>query len=349
MSRSVYASRKRRGATMQDVADLLHVSKQTVSAVINNKPGITQETRERVLAAIAQVNYKMDMTARSLRTGRTNTVALVVTDVSSPILGMMATAVEEQMYAEHYNVVLYNTHDDNARERLAINSILQRSVDGVLFVAATDASDALDTLEAEGIPVVVIDRVPQRYSGPAIVLDNLAAGRLAAEHLVKLGHTRLAHIGGPANTHIARDRLLGFERALAHHGRPAPLVVLGDDWHVEAGYGAMKRLLAGGESFSALFCAGDPLAIGAMRALAEAGLRIPQDVSVVGLDDIEVAPYLLPPLTTIRQPSAEMARQGVSLLMKLLTAAPDRPVQTPERIVVQPSLVVRGSTAPPGG
>ncbi|MGL4649980.1 MAG: LacI family DNA-binding transcriptional regulator, partial [Caldilineaceae bacterium] len=203
MAHPVQTPRKRRGATMQDVANLLNVSKQTVSAVINNKPGITQETRQRVLAAIAQVNYQMDMTARSLRTGRTNTIALVVTDVSSPILGMMATAVEERMYAEHYGVVLYNTHDDPERERLAITSILQRSVDGVLFVAATDESDALERLEAEGIPAVVIDRVPQRYAGPAIVLDNLAAGRLAADHLLELGHRRLAHIGGPANVHIA--------------------------------------------------------------------------------------------------------------------------------------------------
>jgi DNA-binding LacI/PurR family transcriptional regulator len=296
----------------------------------------------------------MDMTARSLRTGRTNTVALVVTDVSSPILGMMATAVEERMYAEHYSVVLYNTHDDPERERLAINSILQRSVDGVLFGAATDESDALERLEAEGIPAVVIDRVPQRYAGPAIVLDNLAAGRLAAEHLLELGHTRLAHIGGPANVHIARERQQGFEQALADHGAPPLLVERGPDWHVESGYAAMLRLLARGFAFSAVFCAGDPLAIGAMRALADAGRRIPEDVSVVGLDDIDVAPFLLPPLTTIRQPSAEMALQGVSLLLEMLAAesrAPgdnDAPAVTlPARVVVQPSLVVRGSSVAP--
>jgi LacI family transcriptional regulator len=338
---------------MQDVADLLHVSKQTVSAVINNKPGITQETRERVLAAIAQVNYKMDMTARSLRTGRTNTVALVVTDVASPILGMMATAVEERMYAEHYSVVLYNTHDDPGRERLAVNSILQRSVDGVLFVAATDHSDALETLEEAGIPVVVVDRVPQRYSGHAIVLDNTAAGRLAAEHLMSLGHTQMAHIGGPANVHIARERLAGFEQALAEQGLPAPMVERGADWHVESGYTAMQRVLARGEPCSAIFCAGDLLAIGAMRALADAGLRVPEALSVVGLDDIDVAAYLTPALTTISQSSAEMARQGVKLLMRLLTGGgPAQPELEPElepdseRIVVKPELIVRGSTAP---
>ncbi len=331
---------------MQDVADLLHVSKQTVSAVINNKPGITQATRRRVLDAVAQVNYQMDMTARSLRTGRTHTVALVVTDVSSPMLGMMATAVEECMYALQYNVVLHNTHDNLERERMALNSILQRSVDGVLFVAATDDSNSLATFAEVGIPVVVIDRVPQRYTGPAVVLDNQAAGRMAAEHLVGLGHRELVHIGGPANTHIAPERLEGFVRALAELGFPRPQVEQTVDWHVAAGYDAMQHVLERGRPFSGVFCAGDSLAIGAMRALADAGLRIPQDVSVVGLDDIEVAAYLLPPLTTIRQPSAEMARQGVSLLMELLAGAPNAAAGA-RRVVIQPSLVVRATTAAP--
>ncbi len=260
-------ARRRRGATMQDVADLSNVSKQTVSAVINGKPGITEETRVRVLAAIEQTNYRMDLTARSLRTGRTHTVALLVTDISSPVLGTMASAAEERLYAQNYNLVLYNTHDDLERERFYVDSILQRSVDGVLFVSAWDESTALDKLHAAGIPIVVVDRVPQNYGGPAVVLDNILAGRLAASHLLDLGHRRLAHIGGPAEVHIARERLHGFQAVLAEHGIGCLAIERADDWHVESGCAAMQRLLARNDGFTAVLCAGDMLAIGAMHAL----------------------------------------------------------------------------------
>jgi LacI family transcriptional regulator len=346
MQRSPSSTRRRRGATMQDVADLLHISKQTVSAVINNKPGITPATRARVLAAIKQVDYRMDWTARSLRTGRTHAIALVAADVSSPMMGKMASAAEERLYAERYSLLLYNTRDDLERERFSIDSILERSVDGVLFVSARDESTALEDLEAASIPAVVIDRVPQSYRGPAVVLDNVAAGRLAAGHLAGLGHRHLAHIAGPANVHIARERQEGFCAGLAERGLPPPAVEAADDWHVESGHAAMRRLLArtqteSGIAFSTAFCAGDLLAVGALRALAEAGLRVPADVSLMGLDDIDIAAYLTPPLTTISQSIERMAALGVERLLALVAGDNSAPLRT----VIEPRLVVRDSTA----
>lgn len=334
---------------MQDVADLLNVSKQTVSAVINNKPGITPATRARVFAAIEQVNYRMDWTARSLRTGRTHTVAIVVTDVASPVVGAVASAAEQRLYAERYNLILYNTHDDLEREAFSVDSIVQRSVDGVLFVSARDESTALEAVEAVGIPVVVIDRVPQSYRGAAVVLDNMAAGQMAVEHLASLGHVHCAHIGGPAHVHIARERLEGFHAGIKNHRLPAPQIEAADDWHVQSGYAAMRRMLARsqgrgstsqGLAFSAVFCAGDLLALGAMRALSEAGLRIPADVSMMGLDDIDIAAYLTPPLTTISQSAEHMATLGVEVLLDLLAGREPPAVRT----VIEPRLVVRGST-----
>jgi DNA-binding LacI/PurR family transcriptional regulator len=334
-------ARRRRGATMQDVADLSKVSKQTVSAVINGKPGITEETRVRVLAAIEQINYRMDLTARSLRTGRTHTVALLVTDISSPVLGMMASAAEERLYAQNYNLVLYNTHDDLERERFYVDSILQRSVDGVLFVSAWDESTALDKLQAAGIPIVVVDRVPHNYGGLAVVLDNVLAGRLAASHLLALGHRRLAHIGGPAEVHIARERLNGFQTVLAEHGIDCLAIERADDWHVESGCAAMQRLLARDEGFTAILCAGDLLAIGAMHALRIVGCAIPADMSVMGIDDIELAAYLWPPLTTISQSISQMAVLGVDMLLAQMAGA----LPEPPRVQITPELVVRESTA----
>ncbi len=335
-------TRRRRGATMQDVANLSSVSKQTVSAVINGKPGITEETRVRVLAAIEQINYRMDLTARSLRTGRTHTVALLITDISSPVLSTMASAAEERLYAQNYNLVLYNTHDDLERERFYVDSILQRSVDGVLFVSAWDESTALAKLQAAGIPIVVVDRVPQNYAGPAIVLDNMLAGRLAAQHLLALGHQRMAHIGGPAEVHIARERLNGFQSTLAEHGIDSLTVERADDWHVESGCAAMQRLLACNAGFTAVLCAGDLLAIGAMHALRSAGCAIPTDVSIMGIDDIELAAYLWPPLTTISQSISQMAVLGVDMLLAQLAGTPPEP----PRVQITPELVVRQSTAP---
>lgn len=326
---------------MQDVADLSGVSKQTVSAVINDKPGITAETRARVLAAIQQVNYRMDLRARSLRTGRTHTVALIVTDVSSPVFGKIANAAEELVYAEQYNLVLFNTHDDLERERFYIDSILQRAVDGVMFVSASDDSTALEKLEAAGIPVVVVDRVPQNYHGPAVVLDNVHAGRLAAEHLLQLGHTRCAHISGPGEVHIARERLEGFRQVLAHNGVEQIDVVETDDWRLESGHAAAERLLARGSAMTAVFCGGDLLAMGAMRAFEDAGRRIPADLSIISIDNIDLAAYVSPPLTTISQSLVQMATMGVQLLFDLL-AGNEPDVQ---RIVIEPQLIVRRSTA----
>jgi DNA-binding LacI/PurR family transcriptional regulator len=335
-------ARRRRGATMQDVADLSKVSKQTVSAVINGKPGITEETRVRVLAAVEQINYRMDLTARSLRTGRTHTVALLVTDISSPVLGTMASAAEERLYAQNYNLVLYNTHDDLERERFYVDSILQRSVDGVLFVSAWDESTALDKLQAAGIPIVVVDRVPHNYGGPAVVLDNILAGRLAASHLLALGHRRLVHIGGPAEVHIARERLHGFRAVLAEHGIDCLAIERADNWHVESGCAAMQRLLAHDDGFTAVLCAGDMLAIGAMHALRVVGCSIPADVSLMGIDDIELAAYLWPPLTTISQSIGQMAVLGVDMLLAQMAGT----LPEPTRVQITPELVVRESTAP---
>lgn len=328
---------------MQDVAAAVNVSKQTVSAVVNSKPGITAETRARVWAAVERLGYQMDLTARSLRTGRTRTIALIVTDVSNPVAGQMATSAEETTYAERYNLILYNTHDDLARESFYVDAIIQRSVDGVVFISARDESTALEKLEVAGIPAVVIDRVPQSYHGPAVVLDNARAGRLAAEHLLALGHTRFAHVGGPESVHIARERLSGFRSALADASIRQLAIEPAKGWRIQDGYAALQRLLAWHTDFTALFCAGDQLAIGAMRALREVGKDIPDDVSVVGVDDIDLASFLSPPLTTVSQSIGEMATLGVRLLLAMLEGQEP----SPPRIVIEPALVLRRSTAPP--
>jgi LacI family transcriptional regulator len=339
-------STRRKSPTMRDVAEMVGVSKQTVSAVINNKPGITQETRDRVLAAIEELGYRPDSIARSLATGRTHTIAFIASDVSAPFIGRLAVAAEDYAYSCGYSLVLYNTHDDMGREAAHFTAAVQRGVDGVLFISATDQNTGLDVLQETGIPSVAIDRVPVPYHGPSVTLDNLETGCLAAEHLLSLGHTRIAHISGPQSVQMSRDRLRGFHQVLEAQGVLAGLSVeAADTWDYQAGCDAMRRILDNGHSPTAIFAAGDALAIGAMCAIREAGLRIPEDISVVGVDDLDLAAFQHPPLTTIRQSITELAVLGLQLMFDLLDG--NKPDQM--NIVMEPVLVVRQSTsAPPG-
>jgi len=329
---------------MKDVAEMVGVSKQTVSAVINNKPGITKETRDRVLAAIEELDYHPDSIARSLATGRTNTIAFIASDVSAPFIGTLAVAAEDYTYSCEYSLALYNTHDDVRREAAYFTAAVQRGVDGVLFISATDQNTGSDILRATGIPSVAIDRVPVSYCGPSVTLDNLETGRLAAEHLLSLGHSRIAHINGPQTVLMSRERLQGFQQVIESQGALSRLhAETAENWDYQAGYDAMQRVLANGSNPTAVFAAGDALAIGAMRAIREAGLCVPEDISMVGVDDLDIAAFQNPPLTTIRQSINELAVLGLQLLFDILDGK--EPKQT--KIVMEPVLVVRQSTAPP--
>lgn len=330
---------------MKDVAALASVSVQTVSAVVNGKPGITEETSVRVRQVIEQLGYRPDFTARNLRSGRRRTVALFVSNVANSVLGTLASAAEDYAHASGYNLVLYNTHDDPNREESYLNTAAQGSVDGVLFVAASQPLRGNELLDAAGIPSVIVDRIPEGYDGPQVGLDNAKAGRLAGEHLLGLGHTRLAHIAAPTyGLRLARERQAGFLQVLRASGDGGEVwVEQADGWGCRPGYEAMKRLLHRSVLPTAVFSASDHGALGAMLAIREAGLRVPYDVSVVGLDDIEVSAFQNPPLTTVRQSLAEMATLGVQMLLDIL--AGHEPC--PSHIVLEPSLVVRQSSGPP--
>ena len=231
--------------------------------------------------------------------------------------------------------------DSLERERVYLSIVLQRSVDGVIFMPATDASDGPQKLIEAGIPVVTIQRRPTHYEGASVTLNSLKAGRLAAGHLLELGHRKFVMLGGPPTVHTAIERVQGFSDELAAcpeattwHLKSNP------DWRPESAYQSMKSILAQGVEFSAVFAAGDSLALGALHALHEAGLAVPEDVSLVGLDDIEMAPFFAPPLTTVRMPVVDMAETCVRLLVEAIAGRP----AGNQSIVVEPELIVRQST-----
>ncbi|HML24788.1 MAG TPA: LacI family DNA-binding transcriptional regulator [Aggregatilinea sp.] len=336
--------RKRQRATMKDVAKLAGVSVQTVSVAINNKETISDETRERVLAAIEEVGYRPYTVARSLRTGSTQTIALVVSDITNPFFASMANIVEDYAHASGYSLLLYNTHSDLEREKNYIRMATQRWIDGLLFVSTKDEMYGLEALQEANIPVVAIDRIPNNYDGPSVILDNMKTGRMVAEHLIDLGHKHFAHISGPMDLLLSRERLQGYQDVIQQHGLPPAISACGDDsWTAESGYQAMRSLLQASPRPTAVFAGNDRMAIGAMRAIIEAGLRIPDDISVVGIDDIELSSYQIIPLTTVRQSLVDVATIGIKILLDILSG------QEPEQsqVVCEPRLVVRSSTGRP--
>jgi LacI family transcriptional regulator len=338
--------RKTQRPTMKDVARLAGVSIQTVSVVVNDTATISPETRERIQAAIDELGYRPLAVARSLRTGSTRTIALVVSDITNPFFSRMASLVEDYAHQAGYTLILYNTHSDLEREASYLQMAAQRWVDGVLFVATRNTFGGLEPLRAAGIPVVAVDRIPDGYDGPWVILDNRRTGELVAEHLLDLGHRHVAHISGPLDLRLSDERLEGFSAAVEDGGAALVARAAGDDsWSCASGHDAMWSILEARPRPTAVFASNDRLAIGAMRAAAEAGLRIPDDISIVGVDDIEFAAYQSPPLTTVRQSLADVATLGTKILIDLLRGEPaDRP-----QVVFKPELVVRQSTANPPG
>ncbi len=330
-------------ATMRDVADQAGVSIQTVSAVVNGKEGISQQTRNRVLEVIQQLNYRRDPIARSMRTGQIGLIGLSVQDITNPILSKLASYVEAKVSDEDFNVVLYNASADATRERAYLELAANRLIDGLIVVNAVDQAHAIATLEKASIPVVFIDSLPNQIL-PAVSADDLQGAYLATEHLIKLGHKRISHISGSPTVEIAKRRSQGYRQALADHGLDFYKIISPPDiihWDYQAGYNSMKQILKDDIRPTAVFSAGDELAIGAYRALHEHGLSIPDDVSMVGFDDIAAAGFATPPLTTIRQPFIDMASHAVDLLFKIIRGEQNEVTQ----IILPPELIVRQSTA----
>jgi LacI family transcriptional regulator len=335
---------RRKSTTMREVAHLAEVSIQTVSDVVNERPGISEETRARVWAAVDQVGYRPFSIARSLRTRRTRTLAFLVPDIDDICMATMTSAAEDCAQSHGYNLVVFNSRSDHQREAAYMQVIIDRWIDGVMFASSRGSLANVDTLEDAGVPTVSVDRGPERPDRLSVTYNHRLAGRMAAEHLMDLGHTRIAHIGGPPDSRIARERCEGFRQAIAKRNlTPGACLALPGNWQCETGYQAMQQILAADVRPTAVFSCNDRMAFGAIRAAYEAGLKVPEDVSIIGLDDIEVAAYQIPPLTTIRQPFTEMGTLSTELLLNKLEGGP---IAQPQ-IMLQPTLVLRRSTMPP--
>lgn len=329
--------------TMREVAHLAGVSIQTVSHVVNQTGSISTETRDRVMQAIETLNYRLNPIARSMRTRETRLIGLLVLDITNPVLSIIASAVESAAYDREYSVLLYNVRHDARRERQSLETFAERLVDGVIIVNAMDREHTFKWLEEGTIPTVLVDCL-STTTLPSVAVDNAHGAYLATQHLLELGHQRIAHLSGDLSLEVARQRVKGYQQALSDYGlHDIAQVVTPPNyrWDYESGYLSMQNILRQPVRPTAIFAAGDQMAIGGYRALAEAGLRVPDDMSVIGFDDIEAASYTIPPLTTIRQPLEDIATSAFELLLDLLDA---KKTLDTSQIILPPELIVRKST-----
>lgn len=330
----------RRLPRLEDVAERAGVSHQTVSRVVNNHPNVSSKTRERVEAVIAELGYRRNIAARSLVTRRSQTIGVLGSELpqygpANTLLGVQQAAREAGYF------VSIAALKDAGPESLgdAVHHFMDQGVDGIVaLVPHAETLQALDALKLD-LPVVVVGSSGEgRFSGAMV--DQKLGARLAVAHLIDQGHTRIGHIAGPQDWTDGAVRAEGWREALGEAGLPADLFIEGD-WSAGSGYSIGKKL-AIKRSSTAIFVGNDQMALGLLRAFGEAGVRVPQDVSVVGFDDQPEAGYFTPPLTTIRQDFEELGRRCMDLMLGLLEDGSGT-----STTVVEPKIVVRESTAPP--
>ncbi len=328
-------------ATIREVAKSAGVSYATVSHVLNNTRFVSQETRERVLAAMAQLNFRPNALARSLRQGKTHTIGLVLPDSANPFFAEISRSIEDEAFKKGYNVILCNTELDVQRELFYVDVLSKKQVDGIVFVAAGDQTDSLDFLRSQSMPVVMVDRDVPKVEVDAVLTDNQLGGYLATHHLIGLGHRRIACIAGPSNITPSAERIIGYRKALEEAALPYDeKLILRGDYHAESGMQITHVLLKTEPRPTAIFALNDLMALGALRAAAEANCSVPNDLAIVGYDDLELSRFTNPPLTTIAQPKKQIGAEAVSLLAERMSGKS----RLPSRLVLPPELIIRRST-----
>ena len=333
-------------STIKDVARQAGVSTMTVSRVINNTGYIRSETRERVELAISDLGYLPNALARSLRFKQTKTIALVLTDITNPFFTTVARGVEDAAGAQGFSVLFCNTDESESAEGEYLSILLQKQVDGVLLVPTSNESRAIPLLRERGVPVVTLDRRVSDPSVDAVRGDSERGAYDLVRHLIDLGHTRIAVLTSAHSVSTVTDRVAGYRRALSERGLAIDprLICCSDDFSTEGGYRATQRLLALQPRPTAIFGTTNFIAFGAFRAMRQAGLQVPEQISLVTFDDLPDSWLMLPFLTTVNQPAYAIGQQATELLFDRLEGRGSLAART---IILPGELIVRRSSAPP--
>jgi len=328
-----------------DVAARAGVSVGTVSNVLNDRPGVSDVIAERVRDAIRALGYVRNDVARQLRGGRSRSIALIVLDAGNPFFGAIARGAENRAAEEGYVVFVGSSGQDTAREDAYLTQFHEHRVAGVLITPADAEGDAVERLRAAGTPVVLVDELPRSGGVCAVSVDDVEGGDLAVSHLLAQGRRRIAMVAGPLGTRQVADRLTGARRAIARVDGAALEVIEAGEMTVLAGRAVGEDLLRRPDRPDAVFAANDLLAVGVLQALTLLGdVRVPEEIALIGYDDIDFAAAAVVPLSSIRQPAAALGHAAVDLLLRQIGGdlhEEDREVR------FRPELVVRASTASP--
>lgn len=304
-------------ATIRDVAQLAGVSTATVSKILNDAPHVSADARQRVETAIEKLNFRPNTIARSLKKSRTLTLGLITDDIEGVFTMSLMRGVEEAANVKGFSVFLCNSFGDPARERAHLDALLAKQVDGIIMMSGYSVRErGAPALPLHGVPVVYLYQYTRDIPAMCFIPDDENGGYLATSHLINTGHQRIAMINGPSKYEATHERLYGYQRALREAGLIFdPALVRVGKWHENSGYTHTHNLMKMHTPPDALFCASDSIAIGAMDALHELGINIPEQVAVIGFDNRPAAPYQRPPLTTIALPLVEMGTMAGNALM----------------------------------
>ena len=344
-----------RPATLRDVAAAARVHPATASRALNPETRIlvSEDTARRVVAAAAKLGYRPNPVARSLRTRRSHTVGVLIPDLNNPLFPPIVRGLEDKLAAAGYVALIGNTDADANRERMIFEQMRARHVDGFVLATATLHDRMLAEAAAAELPVVLMNRLSQDYSFPSVSVDNEQGARMAISHLAKLGHTRIAHIAGPQEASTGVSRLRGFRDGMAQHRLTVDenLIAYANRYTVEEGARCCAELLVrrgsaghdGSAPFTAIAAANDMLAVGCYAAMDDTTLQCPDDISVMGFNDMPFIDRLRPPLTTVRFPHYQLGTEAAQLLLERINGS-EGPVKI---LYLAPELIVRGSTAAP--
>jgi len=324
--------------TLKMVAEKAEVSVNTASRAINNKPDINEETKKRVLQIAKELGYIRNAAAVALRTKKTGTIGVVIADNRNPFYAEVLNGMEEAAREKNYHIILANTQRDYKKEEEAINLLLAKRVDGLLITPVQDKDDDIKNLIDANIPFVVVGRDFENIEVDAIYNDEVKGGFLATENLIKKGHKRIALIDGFLYKSPAKGRLEGYKKALNKYriSLDESLISVGDI-NIEDGHERTKQMLEKDLNFTAIFVYNDMMAFGAMQAIKEKGLRIPEDIGLVGYDDIPFSSLISPPLTTIRLKKQELGVESVKLLFSRINGSRKKI----KKIILDVELIVR--------
>ncbi|GAB3248228.1 LacI family DNA-binding transcriptional regulator [Chitinimonas naiadis] len=330
-------------STMKQVAERAGVSVSSVSHVINNTRFVSPDARARIEAAISELSYVPSAVARSLRHDVTHTIGMLLPNSSNPYFAEVLREIEARCFAAGFNLILCNTDDEPSKQASYLRVLVEKRVDGIIVVTAGEDADLHQLLAGLNRPLVLVDREIAGVDSDLVEVDHASGAILATRHLTELGHRRVACIAGPQGLAPSDQRIAGWQQVCREEDlQKGDCPLLHADFSSQGGYAAMKALLAEPSRPSAVFVANDLMAIGVLCAVHEANLRVPEDLSVIGFDDIELAAFSSPPLSTVAQPKAELGRLTTELLFERIQARRE----TPARRILQAELRLRQSTAP---